>query len=148
MFLIYPGHGVGMVLGNETKTILDKETVFVSLKIIHSEMIILFEQSRQELLGIREPMSKDIAVKCARILAGEHEIEFRDGPWNKRYREFMEIIRINEPLSLATALVDLRVRAKQHVLSFGERKMLDTASNLLEIELAVVTGEITEGDLL
>src|SRR4029434_2187173 len=57
--------------------------------------------------------------------------------WTPRYREYAERIRTGSVLEIAKVLRDLFVLKGDKELSFGERKMLDTARNLLVKELAI-----------
>jgi CarD family transcriptional regulator len=61
--------------------------------------------------------------------------------WNRRYREYMEKIKTGSLLEIATVLRDLYLLRTDKELSFGERKMLDTAKTLLVQELALAQGQ-------
>ena len=60
--------------------------------------------------------------------------------WNRRYREYMEKIKTGSVFEIAEVLRDLSLLKFDKDLSFGERKMLDTAKSLLIKELAVARG--------
>ena len=60
--------------------------------------------------------------------------------WNRRYREYMDKIKTGSVFEIAEVLRDLCVLRAQKELSFGERKMLDTARQLLVKELAIAKG--------
>ena len=66
--------------------------------------------------------------------------------WNRRYREYMEKIKTGSVFEIAEVLRDLYVLKKTKTLSFGERKMLDTARNLLIKELALAK-EVPEDEI-
>src|SRR4051812_45248243 len=59
--------------------------------------------------------------------------------WNRRYREYMEKIKTGSVFEIAEVLRDLQRLKGDKELSFGERKMLDTARTLLIKEIAVAT---------
>ncbi|HEY4769100.1 MAG TPA: CarD family transcriptional regulator, partial [Myxococcales bacterium] len=70
--------------------------------------------------------------------------------WNRRYREYMEKIKTGSVFEIAEVLRDLYLLKFDKDLSFGERKMLDTARNLLIKELSLAKGvneDDIEGDL-
>jgi CarD family transcriptional regulator len=78
------------------------------------------------------------------------KISVDGGTWNRRYREYMEKIKTGSIFELAEVLRDLHVLKEDKELSFGERKMLDTARNLLVRELSIsqgVTEEQAEQDV-
>ena len=70
--------------------------------------------------------------------------------WNRRYREYMEKIKTGSLYEIAEVLRDLYLLKHEKELSFGERKMLDTAKSLIvkEISIAKKTNEeMVEKDL-
>ena len=70
----------------------------------------------------------------------EKEISVETTTWNRRYREYMEKIKSGEPKQIAEVLRDLYLLKNDKDLSFGERKMLDTAKSLLVKELSIAKG--------
>src|SRR5258706_3813035 len=71
-----------------------------------------------------------------KILTKKRRVTTRQ-TWNRRYREYTEKIKTGSVLEIAKVLRDLFVLKADKELSFGERKMLDTARNLLVKELAI-----------
>ncbi len=70
--------------------------------------------------------------------------------WNRRYREYTEKIKTGSVFEIAEVLRDLYLLKFDKDLSFGERKMLDTARSLLIKELSLAKNcdeEEIEGDL-
>ena len=61
--------------------------------------------------------------------------------WNKRYREYLEKIKTGSVFEIASVLRDLFILKSDKNLSFGERKMMDTAKNLLVKEISVATNK-------
>ena len=66
--------------------------------------------------------------------------------WNRRFREYMEKIKSGDILKLAAVMRDLSRLKIDKDLSFGERKMLDTVSDLLVTELSLAK-KCTEEDI-
>ena len=66
--------------------------------------------------------------------------------WNRRYREYMEKIKTGSVFEIAEVLRDLYLLKGDKDLSFGERKMLDTARALLIKELSLAK-ECTEDEI-
>jgi CarD family transcriptional regulator len=56
--------------------------------------------------------------------------------WNRRYREYMDKIKTGSIYDVAEVFRDLFQLKLEKDLSFGERKLLDTAQNLLVQELS------------
>jgi len=67
----------------------------------------------------------------------EKEVEPDNQTWNRRYREYMEKIKTGSVYELAEVLRDLFILREDKELSFGERKMMDTARSLLVKEISI-----------
>jgi CarD family transcriptional regulator len=67
----------------------------------------------------------------------EKEVPVDSTTWNRRYREYMDKIKTGSVFEIAEVLRDLYLLRSDKDLSFGERKMLDTARSLLIKELAI-----------
>src|SRR6266511_3980507 len=67
------------------------------------------------------------------------EVAVEGQTWIRRYREYMEKIKTGSVFEIAELLRHLQRLKGDKELSFGERKMLDTARTLLIKEIAVAT---------
>lgn len=137
---VYPGHGVGRVTAIETKEILGNKQTFYSIQIIETGMKIMIPKDNVASVGLRPIISKDEANKVLEILK-EKEVKIDNQTWNRRYREYMEKIKTGSVFEIAEVLRDLFLLKVDKELSFGERKMLDTARTLLLKELTLATSE-------
>lgn len=140
---VYPGHGVGKVIANETKEILGQKKTFYTIQIIENGMKIMIPQDNVESVGLRPIISRGQADEVIEILKSK-EAKIDNQTWNRRYRDYMEKIKTGSVFEIAEVLRDLYVLKVDKELSFGERKMLDTARNLLlkELTLATEKGEL------
>lgn len=136
---VYPGYGVGQITAIETKEISGARLTFYSLRILDSGMKIMVPKHNAESVGLRPIISRDEANKVIEILK-EKEIRVDNQTWNRRYREYMEKIKTGSVYEIAEVLRDLFLLKVDKELSFGERKMLDTARSLLLKELTLATG--------
>ena len=135
---VYPGHGVGVVDSIDTKEIMGCSQSFYSIKVMETGMKIMVPQNNAKLVGLRPIISKDEAGKVIDILK-EKDVKVDNQTWNRRYREYMEKIKTGSVYEIAEVLRDLYLLKSSKELSFGERKMLDTARNLLFAELSLAT---------
>ncbi len=144
---VYPGHGVGEVTSIETKEIMGSKHVFYSIRILESGMKIMVPKSNVATVGLRPIISKDEAGKVLEILK-QKNVKIDNQTWNRRYREYMDKIRTGSVYEIAEVLRDLFLLRVDKELSFGERKMLDTARSLLLKELSLATSqtELSEQD--
>lgn len=144
---VYPGHGVGEVTSIETKEIMGSKHVFYSIRILESGMKIMVPKSNVATVGLRPIISKSEAGKVIEILK-QKNVKIDNQTWNRRYREYMDKIRTGSVYEIAEVLRDLFLLRVDKELSFGERKMLDTARSLLLKELSLATSqtELSEQD--
>lgn len=137
---VYPGYGVGQITSIENKEISGTCLTFYSLRILDSGMKIMVPKHNAEAVGLRPIISRDEANKVIDILK-EKETKVDNQTWNRRYREYMEKIKTGSVYEIAEVLRDLFLLKVDKELSFGERKMLDTARNLLLKELSLATSK-------
>ena len=134
--VVYPAQGVAEVIGIETKEIGGRLTSFYLLRIVNSDMRILVPTDKANQVGLREVASASEVEEVLDILR-EKEIHLDKQTWNRRYRGFMEKIKTGSLFDVAEVYRDLYRLKSSKVLSFGERKMLDNAKQLIVKELAV-----------
>jgi CarD family transcriptional regulator len=100
-------------------------------------------------VGLREIIGQTEVPRLYSILK-KRNMAVDNQTWNRRYREYMDKIKTGSVFEVAEVYRDLLMLKLEKELSFGERKMLDTARNLLvkEISLAKkVEEEQIEKDL-
>jgi CarD family transcriptional regulator len=133
---VYPAHGVGEVTGIEKRDVGGEEQRFYVLRILDNGMKVMIPTSATGANGLREIMNESEVEAVFGVLK-EKEISVETTTWNRRYREYMEKIKSGEPKQIAEVLRDLYLLKNDKDLSFGERKMLDTAKSLLVKELSI-----------
>jgi CarD family transcriptional regulator len=133
---VYPAQGVAEVVGIEEKEIASTVTSFYVLKILDSEMKIMVPTAKAEQVGLRQVASRAEIGEVMAILK-EEEVQVDKQTWNRRYRGFMEKIKTGSLFEVAEVYRDLSRLKSTKTLSFGERRMLDTARNLIVKELSV-----------
>lgn len=138
---VYPAHGVGQVMGIEDREIAGSKAKFYILKIMDTGMTIMVPTGNVRNVGLREVISKGEVDQVYEILRERGEYTITEQTWNRRYREYMEKIRTGSIYEVAEVLRDLSMLRYEKELSFGERRMLDTARNLIIKELAIAQGE-------
>jgi CarD family transcriptional regulator len=131
---------VGKIKAVETKEILGSKHDFYSIEIIESGMKILVPTNNTESVGLRPIISNEEADRVLGILK-QTDVKIDNQTWNRRYREYMEKIKTGSVFEIAEVLRDLFLLKVDKELSFGERKMLDTARGLLLRELSLAKGK-------
>ena len=139
---VYPAHGVGLIERIESREISDCRQDFYVMRILDNGMIIMIPTNNVENVGLREIIEHTEVPKLYSILK-KRDVPIDNQTWNRRYREYMDKIKTGSVFEVAEVYRDLLILKVEKDLSFGERKMLDTARNLLvkEISLAKKVGE-------
>ncbi len=133
---VHPHHGVGEVTAIEAKEIAGQKKTFYILKIVDSGMKVMVATDAAQRLGLRKVISRNEAKKVFEVLR-DKKIAVTSQPWNRRYREYIEMLNSGSPFEVAKVLRDLSLLKTDKELSFGERGLLDKAKSLLVTELAV-----------
>ena len=133
---VYPAHGVAKIASIENREIMGMKQKFYILKIMDNGMTIMVPTSNVKAVGLREVIGKEEVDAVYGILR-ERDIAIDNQTWNRRYREYMDKIKTGSVYEIAEVLRDLSLLRFEKELSFGERKMLDTARCLLIKELAI-----------
>src|SRR5450759_2075960 len=128
---VYPAHGVAQITGIEAREISSSKQTFYILKILDNGMKIMIPTKNAGAVGLRELIRVDEVFEILK----SREISVEGQTWNRRYREYMEKIKTGSVFEIAEVLRDLQRLKSDKELSFGERKMLDTARTLLVLSL-------------
>jgi CarD family transcriptional regulator len=146
---VYPSHGVGVIERIETRQDSGSAQDFYIMRILENDMIIMIPTKNVDNVGLRELIRQKEVPKLYSILKKKKTM-MDNQTWNRRFREYTEKIKTGSVYEVAEVYRDLLNLKIEKELSFGERKMLDTARNLLvkEISLAKkVKEEQIEKDL-
>jgi len=133
---VYPAHGVTVIKKIEEKDVGGKKKKFYVLQVLDNEMTIMVPTDNSHSVGLRPLIGKKEIAMVYKILR-QKDIKVDNTTWNRRYREYMEKIRTGSVYEIAEVLRNLYVLKHNKDLSFGERKMLDTAKQLLVKELSL-----------
>jgi len=133
---VYPAQGVAEVVGIDTKEINATVCSFYVLKVLDCDRQILVPRDKADQVGLRPVATSDEVEEVFDILR-EQDVHIDKQTWNRRYRGFMEKIKTGSLFEVAEVFRDLYRLKSTKTLSFGERRMLDTAKSLIVKELSV-----------
>jgi CarD family transcriptional regulator len=133
---VYPSQGVAEVMGIEQKEISGKIQRFYVLRVLETDNRIMVPTDKSDQVGLRRVAGKEEIGEVKQILR-ERDIHLDRQTWNRRYRGFMEKIRSGSLFEVAEVFRDLYRLKGMKPLSFGERRMLDTARGLIVQELSI-----------
>ncbi|MEM6961822.1 MAG: CarD family transcriptional regulator [Myxococcota bacterium] len=133
---VYPAQGVAEVVSIEEKEIAGDRQRFYVLRILDTDRKIMVPVKKALDVGLRPPISENDILEIFSILR-EKTIAFDNQTWNRRYRGFMDKIKTGSVFDVAEVMRDLYRLKQDKSLSFGERRMLETARGLIVKEIAV-----------
>ncbi|MBU0944931.1 MAG: CarD family transcriptional regulator [Proteobacteria bacterium] len=133
---VYPAHGVGVIESIESQTVAGMDQSFYVMKILDNDMKIMIPTASSDNVGLRAIISKKEVETVLDILR-DRDSEIGTQTWNRRYREYMEKIKTGSIHEVAAVLRDLFLLSVDKDLSYGERKMMDTAKSLLVKEISL-----------
>ncbi|MBL4686135.1 MAG: CarD family transcriptional regulator [Nannocystaceae bacterium] len=138
--VVYPGHGVAEVTGLEKREISGNALEFYVLRVLENNVKVMVPKHNAKSVGLRRLVGQEEVEQVYAVLKHRGG-KISTATWNRRYREYMEKINTGSLVEIASVLRDLCILRADKELSFGERKMLDTARTLLVQELALAKGE-------
>lgn len=142
-FVVYPVHGVGLVVGVEEATVpaLNKTMKPESVKLYkisfeNDRMILKVPVIKAEVSGLRRLSSKDRMKDAMATLQGR--VRIRRVMWSRRAQEYETKINSGDPVAIAEVLRDLHRGNEQPEQSYSERQIYQSALDRLARELAAI----------
>jgi CarD family transcriptional regulator len=131
--VVYPMHGAGTIEGVEEKEILGKTHRYYVLRLPIGDMKVMIPVDNTKEIGLRDVISPEEVDKVMDVL--KQECTPMSTNWNRRYRSNLEKIKSGDIYEVADVVRNLAAREREKGLSTGERKMLDSAKEILISEL-------------
>ena len=143
---VYPAHGVVQVKAVEAKEICGTKRNFYILQVVDSDVTVMVPTDNAQTVGLRPVITKRQITKIYDILKTKiRNSNHQNGSqsWNKRYREYSDKLKSGDIFEVAVVLRDINHLQKDKDLSFGEKRIMDSARTLLikEISIAKNLGE-------
>lgn len=133
---VHPAHGVGEVTSIEERRIAGNATSFYIIKIVETGMTVMVPTDGADRAGLRGVISKRDADAVVATLKSR-EVAVTSQPWNRRYREYTEMLKSGSLIEVAKVMRDLSRLRGDKELSFGERRLLEQARQLIVREIAL-----------
>lgn len=138
--VVYPGHGVALIIRIIERKVAGLSTQFFELKFINKDMTILVPLHNMEAVGIRALSSKqDLDAVCS-MLTQPVELQETSVNWTKRNKDYQGKIRTGDLREIGEIYRDLRTIEHYKELSFGEKNLLHQTEMLLAEEFSIVLG--------
>ncbi len=143
---VYPAHGVGEIMAIESRVVNGEKHDFYIMRVIENGMKIMIPTNNVDSVGLRDVINKKEIPKVYAVMKSRKEALADNQTWNRRYREYMDKIKTGSLYDVAEVFRDLFLLKLTKDLSFGERKLYDTAQILLVRELS--TAKKTDEDTI
>ncbi len=133
---VYPAHGVGRIESIESRDINGEKQDFYMMKVLENSMLIMIPTQNVNSVGLRDVIDENEIPKVYEVMTRTMDASTENQTWNRRYREFMDKLKTGSLYDVAEVYRDLSILRNSKDLSFGERKLFDTAQTLLVKELS------------
>ncbi|WP_022846713.1 MULTISPECIES: CarD family transcriptional regulator [unclassified Desulfurobacterium] len=135
----YPPHGVGIVEGEEKRTVGEREILFFRIKLLGKNMSVLVPENIIESSGIRPVLDEKEIDEIFQFLS---EVpENISSKWTVRHRLNVDRIKTGDVKELAVVVRNLSYRTKEKELSYSEKRMFEEAFEKLSEEIALSLGK-------
>ena len=133
--VVYPMHGAGIIEAIEEREFLGEKRQYYVMRMPIGDMKVMVPTDSTEEVGLRRVMSRDDVEQVLAILRSQRTK--MSSNWNRRYRANMEKIKSGNAFEVAEVVRNLIQREQEKGLSSGEKKMLDSARQILVSELVL-----------
>lgn len=141
--VVYPAHGVGAIDSIQSRSVGGSEAKYYMITIVETGMKVMVPVSQAATVGLRKIVDAKTVDKVYDILR-DKDVIVQQQTWNRRFREYTQKLKTGSVFEIARVIRDLSVLKSDKELSFGERKMLDTAQGLLVKELSIAKARSEE----
>ena len=139
---IYPSHGVIKIKNIEAKEVCGTPMNFYVLEIMSSGATLMVPTEASERAGMRTLITKEDIGKLFDTLKGSRNAV--NEKWSRRFRKFSEKLRSGSAIEIAEVLKDLWSVQDTQELSYGEKKLMGKAYNLIASEISAASEQTIE----
>jgi CarD family transcriptional regulator len=139
--VVSPAHGLGEVVAIEQRDVgggTNREFYVIVVRDTGIRMVVPVETAQTA--GLRRPIDRKTATALLDVFK-ERRPAVTGIPWSRRHRHYQQLLHSGSASEVAKVMRDLlRLRSRKE-LSFGERKLLDSARRMLVKEVALACGD-------
>jgi len=132
--VVYPSQGVGRIIEIREKTFKDTKVLYYIIYLEFSDMTVMVPVDKVNELGIRPIVPQEEARKALDFISEEYAPIPSD--WKLRYQINLDLLKKGSILDIASVVRSLYHRSKIKELPILERKLYDSAINLLQDEIS------------
>lgn len=140
--IVHPMHGAGIVESIVSQKVAGVTMDYYVLKLPVRSMVVMIPTQNCAEIGVRPVVEREFADQVLDSLS-TIEVEVVTN-WNRRYRENMTRLKSGDLFEVARVVKGLMQRDGVRGLSTGERKMLNSAKEILISELVLAQSSTYE----
>jgi len=138
--VVSPAHGLGEVVSIERREVDGRHRDFYVIVVRDTGIRMVVPVEVAGAAGLRPPIDRKTATSLLNVFK-ERRPAVTGIPWSRRHRHYHQLLHSGSAAEVARVMRDLlRLRMRKE-LSFGERKLLDTARRMLVKEVALACGD-------
>jgi CarD family transcriptional regulator len=132
--VVYPSQGVGRILEIREKSFKDSKVLYYIIYLEFSDMTVMVPMDKAESLGLRPIVQSEDAERALEYISEDYAPIPTD--WKLRYQMNLDLLKKGSIMDIASVVRSLYHRSKIKELPILERKLYDSAINLLQDEIA------------
>jgi CarD family transcriptional regulator len=134
--VVYPLHGAGEIESIEEHEVLGETQKYYVLRLLIGGMRVMVPTDSAERVGLRDVIKSNREIKKVfEVLKGKGKEEGNFN-WKIRYSDNLEKMKSGSIYKVAEVARNLSYRSRTKGLSSGERKLLDSARQMIVSELS------------
>lgn len=144
--IVYPMHGPGVVSAIEENEYKGNMIKYIVLKMVIGEMIIKIpvDNFSNKAFGFRPPIERDEVEAIAQLITSDRKEDHESTNWNSRLNVYLAKLKTGVLKDVAEVLRVLIKKERSKKISTGERRLLNSAKQILLAEIAIVTEQTHE----
>lgn len=140
--VVYPSQGVGRILEIREKSFKDSKILYYIIYLEFSDMTVMVPVDKAASLGLRPIVRSEEAEQALGFISEDYAPIPSD--WKLRYQMNLDLLKKGSIMDIAAVVRSLYHRSKIKELPILERKLYDSAINLLQDEIAYSLGKPKE----
>ena len=130
--IVYPSQGVGRIVDIQEKRFKENSVLYYTIYLEFSDMTVMVPTEKADSLGLRPIVAKEEAERALSFISEDYAPIPSD--WKLRYQMNLDLLKKGSIMDIASVVRSLYHRSKIKELPILERKLYDSALNLLQDE--------------
>lgn len=133
--VVYPMHGAGVIESVEDKEVHGENRSYFVLSMIFGDMKVMIPVNGVDNVGVRPVICEKEIGKLNEVFGFKAIDEEKHANWNRRFNMYLKKLKSGNICEVADVVRALVCQEKIKKLSTGERRLLNTAKQILLSEL-------------